>query len=186
MRSRFTCLCVSSLIGFGSRSQSVVTLSSFDESPKSSFPDDIIALLSLTLLEPPSRCFLSPPFHQSAGPPPEKIVTLAGIIAPRMVRRFVIKSFFLLLLLLLLLLRVLRRRRCAAFLFSRGLPRRRFRRRIRLKSLLVGRGDATKARAGGFFCLSLSLSRMRRRRQIMMMMMMMIMTSLHSLLLLFP
>ena len=168
----------------------LVTLSSFDErSPKSSFPD--IALLSLTLLEPPFRCFLSPPF-QSAGPPPEKIVTLAGIIAPRMVRRFVIiESFFLLLLLLLLLLRVLRRRRCAAFLFSRGLPRRRFRRRIRLKSLLVGRGDATKARAGGFFCHSLSLSRMRRRRRRrhhrrIMMMMMMMMTSLHSLLLLFP
>ena len=67
MRSRFTCLCVSSLIGFGSRSQSVVTLSSFDESPKSSFPDDIIALLSLTLLEPPSRCFLSPTFSSERG-----------------------------------------------------------------------------------------------------------------------
>lgn len=30
---------------------------------------------------------------QSSGPPPEKIVTLAGIIAPRMVRKFLVTFF---------------------------------------------------------------------------------------------
>ena len=57
--------------------------SSFESS---SFPDDDVFFLSLTtLLHTPVVLFF-PLFHQSAGPPPEKIVTLAGIIAPRMVR----------------------------------------------------------------------------------------------------
>ena len=63
--------------------------SSFESS---SFPDDDVFFLSLTtLLHTPVVLFF-PLFHQSAGPPPEKIVTLAGIIAPRMVRERIFKS----------------------------------------------------------------------------------------------
>ena len=89
--------------------------SSFESS---SFPDDDVFFLSLTtLLHTPVVLFF-PLFHQSAGPPPEKIVTLAGIIAPRMVRERIFKScrhsrasFF-------LLLRVL-----SVSLFARSAPK---------------------------------------------------------------
>ena len=132
--------------------------SSFESS---SFPDDDVFFLSLTtLLHTPVVLFF-PLFHQSAGPPPEKIVTLAGIIAPRMVRERIFKScrhsrasFF-------LLLRVL-----SVSLFARSAPKALLsssssssERAKSFESLFSqGRGDATKARAGGFFCHSLSLS----------------------------
>ena len=79
-------------VSLGSRSQSVSRLrnnGSRRSTAESSFPDIV---LSLTLLEPPFHSFLSS--FQSAGPPPEKIVTLAGIIAPRMVRRCHRRFFF--------------------------------------------------------------------------------------------
>ena len=112
---------VFSLFCFGSRDHHgglsrLRKLSSSFES--SSFPDDDVFFLSLTtLLHTPVVLFF-PLFHQSAGPPPEKIVTLAGIIAPRMVRERIFKScrhsrasFF-------LLLRVL-----SVSLFARSAPK---------------------------------------------------------------
>ena len=134
--------------------------SSFESS---SFPDDDVFFLSLTtLLHTPVVLFF-PLFHQSAGPPPEKIVTLAGIIAPRMVRERIFKSsssfarasFF------LRLLRVLSVSLFALWSAPKALLSctSSSERAKSCESLFSqGRGDATKARAGGFFCHSLSLS----------------------------